>query len=322
MFEEIIEQNRVKNLLAGSILKEQVSHAYLFTGRKGIGKMFMAQEFGKALLCLTAGDNRPCGKCISCEKIDHGNHPDFLLVEPKKGEMTIKIEQIRKLIATLPIKPYESEKRITVINGSDRMTIDAQNALLKSLEEPEPHNLFILITENPQKIVNTIRSRCQTLQFEPISTRGLTEIIKKHMDVSDKEIKQAIYDAEGAPGKALEFLENEDLEKLKIEVLNDFYAILKGDSFKIFGLSEKLGKDKVLSMTILNFLVVWFHGMSLFLEGMRHAENPYYDKQQRFAEVLTKERATQVIGLLFELMDTLQYNVNLRLQWECILLQI
>lgn len=320
MFKAIIEQERIKKLLAGSLANHEVSHAYLFVGKKGIGKTMMALEFAKALLCR--GDEKPCGACIPCEKIEHGNHPDVLITQPGKGESAIKIDQIRKLIATLPVKPFESDLRVSIIKGGDKMTPEAQNALLKSLEEPEPHNVFIITAENLEKMLNTIRSRCQVLSFEPVSDAGIREILRQKGYAPGEAVDQAVYSCEGSPGKALEFLENTELESLKIEALNVFYAILKGDTFKVFAFSEKIGKDKNASAEVLNFLLVWFHSMALFLEGAEDDGNPYYSWQVKYASVLTPRQNSRIAEILFEFMNTLQYNVNLRLQWESVLLKI
>lgn len=320
MFKAVVEQERIKRLLSGSISNHEVSHAYLFIGKKGIGKTMMALELSKALLCR--GPEKPCGVCIPCEKIAHSNHPDVLITEPGKGETAIKIDQIRRLIATLPVKPFESELRVSIIKGGDRMTPEAQNALLKSLEEPEPHNVFIITAENLEKMLNTIRSRCQVLNFEPVSDKGVREILRQRGYEGGEAVDQAVYSCEGSPGKALEFLENTELESLKIEALNVFYAILKGESFKAFAFSEKLGKDKNASLEVLNFLLVWFHSMALFLEGVEDPGNPYYSWQVKYASVLTPRRNARLAEILFEFMNTLQYNVNLRLQWESVLLKI
>ncbi len=99
-----------------------------------------------------------------------------MITQPGKGESAIKIDQVRKLIATLPVKPFESELRVSIIKGGDKMTPEAQNALLKSLEEPELQNVFIITAENLEKMLNTIRSRCQVLSFEPVSDAGIREI--------------------------------------------------------------------------------------------------------------------------------------------------
>lgn len=320
MFKGIVEQKRIVNLLSASIKNQEVSHAYLFTGKKGIGKTTMALALAKALLCR--GEDKPCDSCIPCEKINHGNHPDVLITGLDKGESTIKISQVRRLIATLPIKPYESDLRISIIQNGDSMTPEAQNALLKSLEEPEAHNVFIITAESPQKMLSTIRSRCQVLSFEPLSNEGIEAILRKQGYTDSAEISQALYDCEGSPGKALEFLENKDLESLKIEALEVFYAILKGETFKVFDFSEKMGKDKGASTEVLNFLLVWFHGMVLFLEGAEDPNSPYYSWQLKYATVVDAKRASQVSDLLFNFLNLLQYNVNLRLQWESALLKI
>lgn len=322
MFEKIIEQDRVKAQLAAGIERQAISHALLFTGRKGIGKRMMAMEYAKALLCRS-GDRRPCGSCPVCQKIDHGNHPDVQVIAAGNGETTIKISQIRKMLAVLPVKPYESSWRISIILEAERMTLEAQNALLKSLEEPEPHNLFILTAENPEKLLVTVRSRCQVLPFEPVSEAGIRRLLEAAGTYTAEEIANALYDCEGAPGRALSLLENTALEQLKNEALDVFYAILRGDTIRLFAFSEKMSKDKALSQEVLNFLIVWFHDMQLCLMGLKTPSGSLYEKQAgRFSQVLTTAACSRIEDHLFELLKTLQYNVNVRLQWESTLLKL
>lgn len=320
MFEGIVEQDRVKSHLAAAIENHTVSHAYLFLGEQGIGKLTMALAFAQALLCPKAVG--ACGHCISCEKVSHGNHPDLLVISAEKNETAIKISQIRRLISQLAVKPYEAERRVIVIRGGDAMTTEAQNALLKSLEEPEHFNTFIITAKDGEAILQTIRSRCQVLSFEPVSRAGIQQVLRERGIADEGLLEAAVYDSEGSVGKALGFFENQALESLKVEALEVFYAILKGDVFRLFAFAEKMGKSKQDSLEVLNFLILWFHDTALVLAGAPAAASPYREKQRRFVDILTPERNEAVLGALFELMDHLVYNVNLRLQWESTMLKI
>ena len=320
MFKAIVEQDRVKHHLKTALEKDTVSHAYLFLGERGIGKYTMAMAFAQALLCPEAA--LACGQCLSCEKVRHGNHPDVLVVAPEKNETSIKISQIRRLIGQLAIKPYEAEKRVAIIKNGDAMTPEAQNALLKSLEEPEPFNIFIITAADGEAILQTIRSRCQILTFEPVSAAGIHQVLKARGIADEELLSAALYDSEGSVGKALDFFENQGLESLKVEALDVFYAILKGDCFKLFDFAEKIGKRKTDSLEVLNFLILWFRDIALILAGQQAPVSPYLEKQRRFVDILTSQRNAEILKVLFELMDNLAYNVNLRLQWESTMLKI
>ena len=202
MFEGIVGQSRARQLLSRAVATEQVSHAYLFTGPAGIGKGSLARGFAKAVLCTAAPDNRPCGFCPSCRHFESGTHPDYLVITPPENG-AIKIDQVRTLISAMGNRPLEGGGRVCLIEDAERMTPDAQNALLKSLEEPEPGNVFILTADNPRKLLPTIRSRCQQLPLEPLTDREILEVLAAHdIDLTPEQQEDVLPAAGGLPGQA------------------------------------------------------------------------------------------------------------------------
>ena len=144
----------------------KVSHAYLFSGPPGSGRMAMADAFAKALFCTEGGDDA-CGQCLECRKFDHGNQPDLHIVEPEGS--SIKIDQIRELQRELSYKNIGSERKMYIMERAETMTLQAANSLLKFLEEPQSPVVAILLTENGQAVLPTIRSRTQWVPFMPLS---------------------------------------------------------------------------------------------------------------------------------------------------------
>lgn len=171
-FADIIGHERAKSLLQASILNDRIAHAYLFHGADGIGKRLTALRFVQAMNCETpSGDGGPeaCGTCRPCRQIDAQSFPDLLTVEPDRERAVpqIKIEQIRELEHHLVYRPLIGSRKICVVDDADRMTLAAANALLKTLEEPPAHSLFILISGRPSALPATVRSRCHALRFAP-----------------------------------------------------------------------------------------------------------------------------------------------------------
>ena len=156
MFEKIIGNEKNKSILEKSIKLKKTSHSYLFLGTEGIGKRLIALEFAKKILCLEP-ENENC-KCKSCIEFDSGSNPDFLIIEPEDGK--IKIEQIRNMQRRVAEKPINSNKKVYIIDNSDQMTTEAQNCLLKTLEEPPEYLTIILICSNEYNMLSTIKSRC------------------------------------------------------------------------------------------------------------------------------------------------------------------
>lgn len=195
----IIGQDKTVNIILKTLSRGRVPSAYLFAGESGIGKRFTALNLAKAVNCLKGRDalsvlrdelNRDthyslpitgydldaCDECISCRKIDSNNHPDFLLVSPEKGE--IRIDEIRAVEEALLFKPYEGRKKVVIIDDADMMNQSAANAFLKTLEEPPDESLLILVAANPDRLPETIRSRCSRLNFKPLSYEACEKVIK------------------------------------------------------------------------------------------------------------------------------------------------
>ena len=191
MFEKIIGNEYNKKVLSRI---ENPSHAYIFTGKQGVGKKMFANELAYKWSCTA--ENKPCGVCKSCIQFNGGNSPDFQIITPT--ENSLKIDQIREVIKKLNEKPISSEKKIYIIDDADKMTMAAQNALLKVLEEPPKYIIIILIGSNENLFINTIKSRCIKINFEPINKVELLTYIKQNVE-NHSENNIELYD--GSIGK-------------------------------------------------------------------------------------------------------------------------
>ena len=178
MFQNLIGNEKVKDILSKTIQTNSILHSYLFVGIDGIGKSLFAKEFAKAILCENK-ENKPCDICKSCIEFKNDNNPDFMIINPDGN--SIKIEQIRFLIQKISEKPISSNHKVYIINDSDKMTVEAQNSLLKTLEEPPQYACLILITSNESKLLNTIKSRCTKIFFNAIEDSKIEEYTKKYI---------------------------------------------------------------------------------------------------------------------------------------------
>ncbi len=173
-FQEIIGQETAKKVLQNGLRQQKISHAYLFHGPAGSGQLKMAFSFAKALVCLEKGVDA-CGHCIECRKMEHGNHPDFLLVEPDGS--SIKIDQIRELQRIFSYRSEAGNRKIYIIQDADKMTVQAANSLLKFLEEPPAPAVAMLLTDNVQSILPTIRSRTQPVLFTAVDPKQMIQLL-------------------------------------------------------------------------------------------------------------------------------------------------
>ncbi len=197
---DVIGQDKAANILLRTIQRGRIPSSYLFAGESGIGKKFTAINLAKALNCL--GLDTPlakeedvrgidaCDKCSSCRKIDSGVHPDFLLISPEGGQ--IRIEEIRAIDEVLSLKAFEGRYKVVIVDDADTMNPFAANAFLKTLEEPPENSLIILVSSNPDRLPDTIRSRCSKINFTPLSQDACEEVIKKALNQKSEESIQQI----------------------------------------------------------------------------------------------------------------------------------
>lgn len=179
-FNNIIGNNNVKKILTKSLNNNTVLHSYMFIGQQGIGKSLLAKQFAKMILCQNY-DLEECNNCKSCVEFDGGNNPDFIYIEPD-GKV-IKIEQIREMQNKVVEKPVNSGKKVYIINDADLMTKEAQNCLLKTLEEPPEYIVIILIVGNENRVLTTIKSRCMKIHFEKINDEEIRKFLIDNCNV-------------------------------------------------------------------------------------------------------------------------------------------
>lgn len=205
-FENLIGNDEVKEILNSAVINNRVLHSYMFIGTKGIGKYLFAKAFAKRILCITKENS--CRNCKSCIEFETNNHPDYYEIIPQDGK--IKIEQIRQMQEKILEKPIVSDKKVYIIKDSDKMTIEAGNCLLKTLEEPPAYLVIILVAENESMILNTIRSRCTKISFKAIKDELILQYLKNNYgiyNVSDNIV--SLFN--GSIGNAINYIEKKEM---------------------------------------------------------------------------------------------------------------
>lgn len=269
-------QDRAIAALESALARGHVHHAWLFHGPDGVGKELAAVGLAQAL-CCTEQPNVGCGTCASCRRVEKRNHPDVTMVMPedeqvKRGvagrsdfERTpsrdIRIEQIRQLQERLAFRALESKTKVAILVGAHAMNQPAQNALLKTLEEPPSGTVLILVSSAPDKLLPTIRSRCSKAAFGPLPVEFLTEQIKKSKKgVDDVAAGQAAAMAAGSMSRALAF----DVDGLaeRKDIIERFEALDPADARGWLALAETLGEDRATAEIALDVLQVWLRDVS------------------------------------------------------------
>ena len=248
-FVNIIGNENIKELLKNSIKTNNLVHSYMFVGPDGIGKKLFADVFSKMILCENQDDL--CNNCSSCIRFNSNNHPDFMVVDSEDGK-SIKIGQIRLLQEKIAEKPIISNKKVYIINNADLMTVEAQNCLLKTLEEPPEYAILILILSNESKLLNTIKSRCTKIVFNKLTDAELLKYANLHnMNVNTNLLSTC----EGSIAKLLSLNVNLPLYNsldLIIDNLND------KDIVDVWNDSEVLYKSKDNILNLLDYFNINF----------------------------------------------------------------
>ena len=251
IFEKLIGNDKIKEELADTIKSNNVSHSYLFAGPDGIGKKLFAKEFAKACLCLS--EEKPCSKCSSCVKFDGENNPDYKEIGPDGN--SIKIAQIRELQERIYEKPIDSSKKVIVIDDSDKMTEEAQNGLLKTLEEPPEYAIIILIATNENKLLNTVKSRCLKISFSAIADSEVKKYILQN-NIIESPSENILKVCGGSLGKVKHVAENLEIYNQIEDVTNKLIAGNIKNMVDMFNKFQVLYDNKDNVLELLDYMIV------------------------------------------------------------------
>ena len=218
-FGDIIGQEQIKEHFRKSLETGKISHAYIINGERAAGKEFIANLFAMALQCESDGE-KPCGQCHSCKQALSGNQPDIIKVTHEKPN-TIGVDDVRGQINNdMGIKPYSSPYKIYIMNEAEKMTPQAQNALLKTLEEPPAYGVILILTTNVDALLPTIVSRCVVLNMKPVEDELVRSYLMKELQVPDYKAEVCVSFARGNIGKAKALASSEEFDNIKSEALS------------------------------------------------------------------------------------------------------
>jgi DNA polymerase-3 subunit delta' len=254
-FSEILGHSRIIEVLRRSLRSGKTAHSYLFEGVSGCGRKKTALALIQALFCAALPDDA-CGVCSSCRKIDGGNHPDIHLISPLPDKRDISIDQLRELQHDLSLRPYEGPRKACIIDPAERMSVNAANSLLKTLEEPPGNALIILLTENAGMLLSTVRSRCQLIRFAPLSPEHVQSLLERSGMAPDTAALVAPM-AGGSLQKAQE-LDNEALAARRETVLTRVSHLNINRIGTVFDAAEELSGNRDATLELLDMLLSFY----------------------------------------------------------------
>jgi len=323
-FNDIYGQEHIKDHLKKAIELDKVSHAYIISGEKYSGKEFIARIFAAALLCESDGEV-PCGKCHSCRQALEDNNPDIIYVTHEKPNV-IGVDDIRTQInADINIKPYAGKKKIYIVNEAEKMNQQAQNALLKTFEEPPEYAVILLLTTNTQELLPTIISRAITLNMRPVRDDVIKKYLMQEKKVPDYKAEICVAFARGNLGKAAELSENEEFDSLRENVINLLKHIKDMDSWKISEAIKEIGEKKALVLDYFDIMLVWFRDVLLY-KACKNSNNLIFAEELQYikkvSDAMSYEDIEDVINDLEIARKRIDSNVNFDLTMELLLLNI
>ncbi len=322
-FGHIIGHESIIQHLQNAISAQKVSHAYIFYGEEGMGKKTLANAFAKTLQCEENGI-RSCDRCKSCMQADSGNHPDIIRVTHEK--LSIGVDDIRiQVNADILVKPYDSRYKIYIIDDADKLTEQAQNALLKTMEEPPEYAVILLLVSNLTSILPTILSRCVQLNLKPADKTVIKEFLMEYHHIPDYKAEMAAAFSSGNVGKAIKYASSEDFDKMKEEVLHILKYIDDMELHEVISGLKVLTANKPVIEDYIDLMMLWYRDVVMYKatldpDLLLYREELSFIKQQ--ANIRSYENVEKIISGMEKAKIRLKANVNFDIAIELMLLTI
>lgn len=322
-FSEIVGHEQIKEHLQAAIRDDKPFHAYLFQGDVGVGKETMARTFVAGLQCTNHGE-RPCKECVSCHQMESGNQPDVIWV--KRERASIGVEEIREqLCNTMDIKPFSSPYKIYIVPEAERLTEAAQNALLKTIEEPPEYGIVLLLTSNISALLPTIQSRCLTMEFRPLSTATVENFLATQYQVPDYLAKASAAFAQGNLGKAMRYAGSEDFIERKDQILNLLRRVSDMDLSEMIDVIKDLGTRKDEVRDYIDLMELWYRDVLLF-KATKNVNTLLFREEvthiSKEAEKRSYEKIEEILQAFDKAKIRLRANVSFDVAIELMLLTL
>ena len=322
-FKDIIGQESIKKHLQTAIKTGNLSHAYIINGEYGSGRQTIASALAKTIQCQSKTDDTDaCGVCTSCKQAESHNHPDIKYITHDKT--SISVNDIREQLNNdISIKPYSSEYKIYIIPDANKMTEQAQNALLKTIEEPPVYAIIILLTENCDSLLPTIRSRCVTLTMNPVEKDKICTYLENKFQLEPEQAQIAANYCQGNIGKAIRFASSSDFIEMKNQVLKLLKNLDSMDIASIIDTIKEFSTHKNDINDYLDLMLLWYRDVLMFKVTKDANLLLYSDEYSAISEQATKrdyENIENIIAAIDKAKVRLKANVNFDVTIELMIL--
>ncbi|MCR5467800.1 MAG: DNA polymerase III subunit delta [Lachnospiraceae bacterium] len=320
-YRDIIGHEQIIEYFKGAIEADKVSHAYILNGEDFSGKMMLAESFAMALQCEKHG-SEPCMECQSCKQTIHRNQPDIKYVTHEKPN-TLGVEDIRKQINDdIVMKPYSSRYKIYIIEDAEKMNEQAENALLKTIEEPPEYAIIMLLTNNADAFLPTILSRCVRLDIKAVPDETIRNFLMKEKQIPDYQADLCVAFAQGNVGKAIRLSESERFNEMREQMMQLMRRLEEIEPYEMTMAVKQIAEYKLAISDYFDLMMVWFRDILLYkasadANGLVFKDQVYEIKKQ--ADKRSYEGIEKCLEALDKAKSRLKANVNFDLTIEMLL---
>lgn len=323
-FKDVVGHKDIIKYIQNAVEQDKVSHAYILNGQRGSGKKMLARLFAMTLQC-ESDQSEPCGKCRSCIQANNGNQPDIITVKHEKPA-SISVDDIRQqLNGDIMIKPYSSPYKVYIIPEADLLTVQAQNALLKTIEEPPEYAVIFLLTENADGLLPTIRSRCVMLKLRNIKDQLVKKYLIEQLQVPDYQAAVCAAFAQGNIGRATMLAKSEHFNEIKEEAMQLLKYIDEMELHEIVSAIKEINKYKLEVTDYLDIITIWYRDVLLY-KATKDVGGLVFGDQLKFIKEKASKSSYEGIEIILNSIEKakvrLKANVNFDLVMELLLLTI
>lgn len=320
-FDSVVGNKQIKEHFEKAIQLNKISHGYILNGEDGMGKMELAKSFAQMVQCESTGE-KPCMKCHSCKQFLSGNHPDIIYVRHEK-QGVIGVDDVRTGInSDILIKPYSSPYKIYIVDEAEKMSVQAQNALLKTIEEPPSYGIIMLLTSNAEGFLPTILSRCIVLNLKPVSDEEMEAYLNKQNIPKDR-IPTLVKFSRGNVGKAMRMAQSESFTAMIDQIMTVLKRADQMNIHELLGFITILTGYKLEIKDCLDFMQMWYRDV-LMLKATNDLNLLIFKEEYAAIREVGNKKSYETIEKIIQAIDTakrrLDANVNFELTMEILLL--
>ena len=322
-FKDVVGHKDILKYISSAVENNRVSHAYILNGERGSGKKMLANLF--AMTLESTGQEKPCNECHSCKQAESGNHPDIIRVTHEKPN-SISVDDIRTQVNnTVDIKPYQGPYKVYIIPQADMMTPQAQNAILKTIEEPPSYAVFLLLTENAETLLPTINSRCVMLKLRNIKDTLIKKYLMENLEIPDYKADMCTAFAQGNMGRAIMLANSDHFNEIREEAVQLLKHINEMELNEIVAAVKNISVYKLEITDYLDIIMIWYRDVLLY-KATKEIDKVVFKDQLQSIKEQARKSSYEGIELILESLEKakarLKANVNFDLVMELLFLTI